>query len=188
MFNRKGLQVEADDFIPFVGKGENRYIGGVAEKYNFPVNIEEVKAITYQIYSELVEDKELILPGVHEFIKKALSKNLKLAVATSADKIKMEVNLKNMGLDENIFTATVNGLEVERKKPFPDIFIRAAGKCGLHPSECLVVEDAVSGVEAALKAGCKCLALTTSFSKEDLSGAHWISDSLADAPDEVLCW
>lgn len=188
MFARKGLQVKAKDFIPFVGQGENAYIGKVAEKHNFPVDIDEVKNLTYAIYEEIVDDKLQALPGVYDFIDKARKKGLKLALATSADRTKMLVNLRNIGLSEEHFYATVNGLEVERRKPFPDIFQFAAKKLKLEPEECLVVEDAVSGVEAALSAGCKCLALTTSFNEVDLKKANWISNTLKDAPDEALDW
>ncbi|MBN1180758.1 MAG: HAD-IA family hydrolase [Bacteroidales bacterium] len=188
MFDRKGLKVKPEDFIPFVGQGENAYIGKVAEKYHFPIDIQEVKALTYAIYAEIVEGNLKPLPGVFTFIEKAKQKGLKLAVATSADRVKMEVNLKNIGLSEDTFSATVNGLEVERKKPFPDIFIVAAKKLGLKPEECLVVEDAVSGVEAAKSAGARCLALTTSFKKEELNKADWISNTLAEAPKSALNW
>jgi HAD superfamily hydrolase (TIGR01509 family) len=188
MFERKGLAVKPKDFIPFIGKGENAYIGGVADKYNFPVDINKVKALTYSIYEEIAEGKLQALPGVYSFIEKARKKGLKLAIATSADKVKMEVNLRNIGLPADTFAATVNGLEVERKKPYPDIFLRAAEKLKLLPEECLVVEDAVSGVEAAISAGCRCLALTTSFNRKDLHKAQWISNTLADAPDGALNW
>lgn len=188
MFAQKGLKVEPEDFIPFVGQGENVYIGKVAEKYNFKVDIDEVKTLTYKIYAEIAEGNLKPLPGVFEFIEKAKKKGLKLAVATSADRVKMEVNLRNIGLEENVFKATVNGLEVERKKPFPDIFQLAAAKLGLKPEECLVVEDAVSGVEAAKRAGARCLALTTSFTDSELYKADWFSGTLKDAPDECLGW
>lgn len=188
MFERNGLLVKPEDFIPFVGQGENAYIGKVAEKYNFPVDITEVKNLTYTIYEEIVEGKLKALPGVHTFIDKARKKGLKLALATSADRSKMLVNLKNIGLAEEDFSATVNGLEVERRKPFPDIFQLAVKKLELQPEQCLVVEDAVSGVEAAIHAGCKCLALTTSFKREELYKANWISNTLNDAPAEALDW
>lgn len=188
MFKKHGVNVSPKDFIPFVGKGENKYIGGVAEKYKVPVNIEEVKAQTYQIYEKIVKGKLKALSGVFAFIEKAKARNLKIAVATSADKVKMLVNLENIGLSEDIFDATVNGLEVERKKPFPDIFELAAKKLGLTADKCLVVEDAVSGVEAAKSAGAKCLALLTSFSKDELYIADWYSETLADAPDAALDW
>jgi beta-phosphoglucomutase-like phosphatase (HAD superfamily) len=100
----------------------------------------------------------------------------------------MEINLKGIGLTGCDFDIMVNGLEVERKKPFPDIYLTAAEKLGLNPAECLVVEDAVSGVKAGKTAGCKVLAVTTSFSPEKLHEADWICDSLADVPEEVLRW
>ncbi len=188
MFKQKGLDVKATDFLPFVGTGEDLYLGGVAEKYNFPYDLNEIKYTTYKIYEEMVEGRLTPLPGVLSFISKSKSKGLRLAVATSADRMKMEINLRNIGISEDTFTATVNGLEVERKKPFPDIFQYAAEKIGLQPGECLVVEDAINGVEAAKASGARCLALTTSFSRDDFALADWISSTLEDAPDEVLEW
>jgi beta-phosphoglucomutase-like phosphatase (HAD superfamily) len=100
----------------------------------------------------------------------------------------MEVNLRNIGISEDTFSATVNGLEVKRKKPFPDIFEKAAEKIGISPNECLVVEDAINGVQAAKAAGAKCLALTTSFPKAEFILADWVCSTLADAPYEALTW
>lgn len=93
MFERNGLKVKPEDFTPFVGKGENAYLGGVAEKYNFKIDIESVKKQTYSIYEEIVDGHLKALPGVFKFIELAKDKQLKLAVATSADEIKMNVNL-----------------------------------------------------------------------------------------------
>ncbi len=188
MFKEKGYVVQPEDFLPFVGTGENRYIGGVAEKYDIPLDINQAKERTYAIYENITKGKLKALDGVYDFIQKAKEKKLKLAVATSADKIKMDINLQGINLDNGEFDETVNGSEVENKKPAPDIFIIAAKKLGIPPENCLVVEDAVSGVEAAKASGCKCLGLTTSFPASKLSKADWISQTLADAPDIVLEW
>lgn len=59
---------------------------------------------------------------------------------------------------------------------------------GADPGRCLVVEDAISGVAAGKAAGARVLALTTSFSPNDLSGADWIAETLATAGEEVLEW
>ncbi|MBK7132976.1 MAG: HAD-IA family hydrolase [Bacteroidales bacterium] len=188
MFKEMGVIVSPEDFKPFTGMGENRYIGGVAEKHGIVVNIEKVKARTYQIYEELVKGKLYPLPGSHEFVAKCRSKGFKLALATSADRIKMEVNLREIGLSSGTFNSIITGLDVEKKKPAPDIYIKAAKSIGLEPNECLVVEDAVSGVKAGKAAGCKCLAVTTSFDAAALSEADWICESLLEVPDEVLNW
>jgi beta-phosphoglucomutase len=188
MFGEMGLKVSPDDFKPFVGMGENSYIGGVAEKYGLNVDIEKVKARTYQIYKTIIKGKLAPLPGVREFIDKCRGMGLKLAIATSADLIKMEANLNETGLLSNLFDATVNGLEVENKKPHPDIYLKASAKIGLKPEECLVVEDALSGVKSAIAAGCRCLAVSSSFDKSRLRDADWVCDSLLHVPEEALNW
>ena len=186
MFSELGIDARPEDFLPFVGMGENRYIGGVAEKYNLGVDINKVKARTYEIYETITKGNLKPLPGAIEFVKQCRGAGLRLALATSADSVKMEINLREIGLSVYDFDAAVNGLEVERKKPFPDIYIAAAGKIGLEPAECLVVEDAVSGVRAAKAAGCRCLAVTTSFSKDKLHEADWVCESLTEVPEEAL--
>jgi HAD superfamily hydrolase (TIGR01509 family) len=188
MFREHGINVKPIDFQPFVGMGENRYIGGVAEKYNLKVDINKVKARTYEIYEVITHGQLLPLPGAIEFVTHCRNKGLKLALATSADHVKMEVNLREIGLSLQSFHSTINGLEVERKKPFPDIYIKAAGMLRLKPQECLVVEDAVSGVKAAKAAGCRCLAVTSSFDKAALHEADWVCDSLSNVPEEALNW
>jgi len=186
MFAERGLTVKPEDFIPFVGAGENRYIGGVAEKYEFPLDIERDKARTYQIYGEIVKGRLEPLPGVHEFISRARAKGLKLAVASSADRVKIDINLREMKISADTFDVIVSGGNVVKKKPDPEIFLTAAKKLGMKPDECLVVEDAVNGVAAAKAAGMKCLGLTTSFTPEELAGADWMSGTLADAPMDQL--
>jgi beta-phosphoglucomutase len=188
MFREIGIHVQHSDFQPFVGMGENRYIGGVAEKYKVSTDIEILKSRTYEIYGEIVAGKLSLLPGVIEFIDRCKERSLLLALATSTDRVKMEINLNESGLDIGTFSAIVTGIDVERKKPFPDIYIKAAKLLSLEPCECLVVEDAVSGVEAGKMAGCRCLAVTTSFSKEELHEADWICDSLDSVAPEAINW
>ncbi|MEW6235538.1 MAG: HAD-IA family hydrolase [Candidatus Omnitrophota bacterium] len=188
MFAEKGFAVKHEDFIPFVGAGENRFLGGVAEKYGIVLDIEKDKKRTYEIYGEIIIGRIEPLPGVYEFLGHCREKGLKMAVATSADAIKLHQNLTELKIPQETFDACVTGSDVERKKPFPDCFLAAAEKLGVLPENCLVVEDAVNGVKAAKAAGSKCLALTTSFTREQLSQADWISSTLADAPAEATEW
>ncbi len=188
MYRERGLEVQPEDFLPFVGAGENRYVGGVAEKYGFEIDLEREKARTYEIYCEIIKGKLQPLPGVHSFIKTCRDKGLKLALATSADRIKMRANLDEIGLPVDTFDAAVNGLEVDRKKPFPDIYLKASELVGVDPESCLVVEDAVNGIEAGKAAGCRCLGLTTSFTAEELAEADWTAPDLDLFPAEALNW
>jgi HAD superfamily hydrolase (TIGR01509 family) len=188
MFREKGFEVDPNDFLEFTGMGEDKYLGGTAEKNNIPFNLEKDKARTYEIYANLVKGNIVPLPGTVEFIEKCKAKGLKIAVATSADRVKMEINLKEIHLPIETFDATVNGQEIEKKKPSPDIFLKAAERLGAAPVNCLVVEDAVSGVEAGKAAGARVLALTTTFSAGELFEADWIAENLLTAPMEVLEW
>ncbi len=188
MFREKGYEVSAEDFMPFTGMGENRYLGGVAEKHNIPFQLEKDKARTYEIYATLVKGKLDALDGVFSFIEKCQEQGLKLAVASSADPVKVHINLEEMGIDRGTFQAIVTGLDIEHKKPAPDIFLKAAEMVGADPSRCLVVEDAISGVAAGKAARARVLGLTTSFSPDELAGADWITATLATAGDEVLEW
>jgi len=188
MFRELGVKVSHEDFKPFVGMGENRYIGGVAQQHGVNIDIDQVKARTYEIYGEIVRGKLKPLPGVHEFISKCTRKGFRLALATSADRIKMEINLKETGLSIDSFQAIITGLDVKNKKPSPEIYLKAAKNLGINPENCLVVEDAVTGIESGKTAGCRCLAVTTSFPASALGAADWICDSLLNVPAEVLNW
>lgn len=188
MFQEKGYEVQPEDFLEFTGMGENRYLGGVAEKNGIPFELEKDKARTYEIYGEIVAGKLEAYDGVIEFIEKCRFRGFKLAVASSADPVKVKINLKEIGIPVSTFETVVTGLDIERKKPFPDIFLKAAENLGVDPSACLVVEDAVSGVAAGKAAGARVLALTTSFPAHALKAADWIAPLLTDVGDEVLDW
>ena len=190
MFAEKGVHVRPDDFRPFIGMGEDRFLGGVAEARGVVLNMPRDKDRTYEIYLELIPGRLEHLPGVAGFIGRCRGLGLKLAVASSADQVKVMGNLRELGLPSGTFDAVVVGEDILHKKPAPDIFLEASRRLGLAPSACLVIEDAVSGVTAARAAGSRCLGLTTSFSADQLTaaGADWTAADLATAPDEVLAW
>lgn len=172
MFAEKGQRVCAHDFLPFTGAGEDRFIGGVAEKYGVTLDFERDKARTYQLYGEIVKGKLDALPGVYDFIKNARKKGLKLAVASAADRVKVDINLSEIGLSDDCFDAVITGSDITHNKPDPEIFLTAAAKMGVDAADCLVCEDAVNGVKAAKAAGMRCLGITTSFTPDEL-GADW---------------
>ncbi len=94
MFRRRyDTDVAPEDFLPFVGAGENRYLGGPAEKHGIAIHLPEDKEYTYEIYLEIIRGRLKLLPGVSTFISSARAKGLKLAVASAADRMKVEGNL-----------------------------------------------------------------------------------------------
>jgi HAD superfamily hydrolase (TIGR01509 family) len=180
--------VRKEDFVPFVGAGEDRFIGGVAEKYGITLTLPRDKERTYAIYLDLIKGALHPLPGAGEFVRAGRLRGYKLALATSADRVKMLGNLSEIGIPLDAFDAVITGDDVERKKPDPQIFLLAAQRLGLRPAECLVVEDAPNGVRAARAAGCRCLGILSSFAAEALveAGADWTAPDLASVPAGVL--
>ena len=188
MFAEKGFVVRHEEFRPFLGMGEDRYIGGVAEARGIRLDRARDKARTYALYLELIKGRLVALPGVHALVVECRRRGLRLAVASSADEIKVAGNLREIGLPPSTFDVVGNGSEVARKKPAPDLFLEASRRLGLEPLSCLVIEDAVSGIAAAKAAGSRCLAVTTSFPAEKLAEADWIAPSLSEVPAEALAW
>jgi cytidine deaminase len=187
-FATKGFKVTHNDFLPFYGTGEKGYFMGVAEKYGIPFNLESDKVKIYNLFKEMASGKDLAIPGVSDFIEFCNSKGLALAVATSAGSFKMNINLELLQMQSGVFGALVSGEDITYNKPHPEIFLKAAEKLGLQPNECLVIEDAPNGVKAAKAAGCKCLALRTTFSSEDLKDADEIVKdlTLSNVPLEIF--
>jgi len=179
MFKEKGLQVQPADFLPFVGTGENRYIGWVAEKYHFPLDLPLAKQRTYEIYLELVPSKLEAFPGAQDLVRTCRRAGLRIAVASSADLIKIVANLRQIGLPPETWDAIVTAEDVGPKKPAPDIFLVAARKLGLEPAACVVVEDAINGVQAAKAARMRCVAVAQTFPAERLSAANLVRPTIA---------
>jgi len=179
MFQELGLEVKLDDFLPFVGAGENRYIGGVAEKYHFALDLPAAKRRTYQIYLEMVPAALEAFPGARDLVLACRGADLRIAVASSADAIKVEANLRQIELPRPIWDTVVTAEDVTARKPAPDIFLEAARRLKLPPARCAVVEDAVNGVQAAKAAGMRCVAVAQTFPAAALSAADLVRPSIS---------
>ena len=180
MFKEKGLVVQPDDFLPFVGTGEERYVAGVAEKYDFPLDPPAAKRRTYEIYLDLVPSRLEAFPGVLELVNACRSAGLLIGVASSADEIKVRANLQKIGLPIKFWDVVITGEIVKNKKPAPDIFLTAAERLGVNPHACVVVEDAVNGIQAAKAAGMRCVAVAQTFPPDRFREADVVRDSIAN--------
>jgi HAD superfamily hydrolase (TIGR01509 family) len=180
MFRERGWTVQPEDFHPFVGAGENRYIGGVAEKYGISLDIVRAKARTYELYLGMVPDRLAVFPGAVALVTACRAEGWRCAVASSADRIKVEANLRKIGLPFETWPAVVTAEDVERRKPDPALFLKAAERLGVAPAGCTVVEDAVNGIAAAKAAGMRCVAVASTFPAALLSQADLVRESIAE--------
>jgi HAD superfamily hydrolase (TIGR01509 family) len=180
MFEEQGLSVRPEDFRPFVGAGEDRYIGGVAEKYNWPLDLPAAKRRTYEIYLALVPSRLRAFPGAQALVRACRAAGLRVALASSADEVKVAANLRQIGLPPETWDCVLTGQAVKARKPAPDIFLSAAARLGLAPAQCVVVEDAVNGVQAAKAAGMRCVAVAQTFPPEELAAADLVRLTIAE--------
>ncbi len=102
-----------------------------------------------EFYKKLVNESgdALLLPGVKPFLKELKAKGFKLAVASSSKNT--PALMKQAGLDDGFFDAVAHGGHITNTKPDPEVFLLAAEQVGIAPADCLVVEDALAGVDGA---------------------------------------
>ncbi len=98
------------------------------------------------------------VPGLHEFLER--HKDLPMAIGTNAEPANIEYVLEHFELRE-YFKVAVDGHQVDRPKPFPDIYLKAAELLGVPPSDCVVFEDSPTGVKAGLAAGMRVVGVET---------------------------
>ena len=163
-----GITAKHEDFREFTGMGEDKFVGGVAEKYGLKYEF-AMKELAYDYFGQDVKEMAEVPAGVKQMLTALHEKGLVLAVCSAADLRKVRYNIQAIGVDESIFTALVTGSDVERKKPFPDIYLEGARRVGIDSKDCLVVEDAISGIQAAHAAGMDAVGVPTTFSKEELA-------------------
>lgn len=181
VLSKWGVNAKPSDFIEFAGKGDDKFVGCVAEKYGVKY-VPEMKAQMYELYRERAKSAGIVFAWSKPVIN-TLSEKYALSLASAADLTKVEINLDCVGVKPSAFKSLVTGSDVEKKKPDPSIFLKAAEKAGVKPENAVVFEDAISGVMAAKAAGMTAIAVTTTFSCEELTnaGADFVVDDLFDA-------
>jgi beta-phosphoglucomutase len=119
------------------------------------------------------------MDGAIELIDALSADGFVLAVGSSGPPENIELLLEKLDRAQK-FAAVVTGADVTRGKPDPQVFQLAAARLGVSPAACVVVEDAVHGIEAARRAGMKAVALVGTSGRERFGHADWVVDSLRE--------
>ncbi len=163
-------------------------------RYFLDPNISEAEAGRFTELKDFlyrVTSRDLIkpMPGLEGFLDAADAREIRLGIGTGAGPRNINYVLDILKLTDR-FKAIVDPFQVPRGKPHPDIFLRAAELLEVHPSACIVFEDALPGVEAAEKAGMYCVAVTTTNSAEAFSSfaniVQVVDDFTEIRPDDLL--
>ena len=130
-------------------------------------------------YREMIKGKLQPLPGVLRIIKELKFLGFKLAVGSSGPSKNVKLLLDTLKI-KDFFDIVITAKEVQNGKPAPDVFLIAAKALNIAPENCIVIEDAPVGIQAANAAGMLCIALTTTHKMEELSGARIIIKDLTE--------
>jgi beta-phosphoglucomutase len=165
-FERRGQAIDADAFFRATA---GRQGGEIIRTYlGEHLGDDEVAALNHEkesVYRELYAPHLLAVAGFDALIERAKTQGVKLAVGTAAPPANVEFTLDGLDLRQH-FDAIVGAQDVARGKPHPDVFLKAAELCGVAPEDCIVFEDAPLGVEAARRAGMRCVVLTTTLPRD----------------------
>jgi HAD superfamily hydrolase (TIGR01509 family) len=139
--------------------------------------IQKVSDRKEEIFRRDIKGKVQTLPGVIDWLRRFEKMGFKQAVASSAPQANIDALLDELGI-RGFFLAEAAGATL-KGKPDPAVFLLAAQLLDVDPARCLVIEDSIAGVEAAKRAGCRCLAVLTTNPAEALTLADLIVQDLS---------
>ena len=172
-------------YLPF---DDRQCLEAICRDFSLTLGAEEVSRTLARkagIYRQLISKNFRLFPGAVEFIQMTAAR-YPLALASGARRDEIESTLESTSL-RSYFVIIVAAEDFVRGKPHPESFLlaleglnRVLNGTLIKPSECLVVEDSASGVQGAVAAGMKCLAVTNSYSPDKLGAASKIVGSLKE--------
>lgn len=174
---RRGLVYDRERIKPLLtGRSVLEGVHIMQREYGFSGEPEALAAERIAIVKDLFAQEVKFIEGFEAFFRQVRDR-YKTCIATAMAEDLLAVVDRRLGLsrlfDGHIFSLADVGY---RSKPNPDLFLYAAARLGSRPANCLVIEDAPHGIEAARRAGMRCVALTTTYRREQLAAADLVTD------------
>ncbi|HCS39255.1 MAG TPA: haloacid dehalogenase [Anaerolineaceae bacterium] len=187
LFNQHGFSFTVEDWKKAIGTGPTAYDPALhlSKLTNGLLDPQVIQEQTLNRTRELIEQQPM-LPGVLDFIIAVERLGLPMAVASSSNRDWVEGYLSKLGI-RKFFKIVCTSNDVANVKPDPELFLLAAKKLGIAPSEAVIFEDSPNGIRAAKAAGIPCIAIPNDITKSmDLSLATRILDSFLQLDPQVL--
>jgi beta-phosphoglucomutase len=178
----EGHPIMYQQFLDTFGQKNDRILPGWLGKDTSAERIRQVGDAKEAEYRRLVQDRGLTpLPGAAEWLRTLHATGWKQAIASSAPRANIGVMLRVLGVETEL-DAIISAEDVTAGKPDPQVFLKAAAAVSVPPERCVVVEDAVVGIEAARRAGIK----TIGVSRVPGFEADLVVASLEDLPADAF--
>ena len=141
-------------------------------------------------YQSILRETEDVRPieGVHTFLDQLTQNGYRLALATSAPVLNIELGLEKLKL-ENTFEHIVGKVDVSHGKPHPEVYLTTMKLLGMSAENCVVFEDSKAGIQSARSAGIQVVGIASGHSREELldEGVSMVVDDFTGLnPDKVL--
>ncbi len=171
-------------FADYVGRSDKELWVDFLAQYTPPYTLEQLLEMKSSRVVEILRREKPLFSGLPELVAK-LAERYPLALASGSERLVVDEVLRLDGL-ARFFKATVSASDIERGKPEPDVFLRAAALLGVDPRACWAIEDSKPGVAAALAAGMKVLAITNTHLPAELAHATCVVESYEEAAQVLL--
>jgi HAD superfamily hydrolase (TIGR01509 family) len=178
LLGRRGIAFTEEDKRRYIGGGNLDMMVDVRRRYALADTAEALVEEKNAIYLALAEASTPVYPAMRRFLELVRAGGLPVAVASGTSPRVLTRVLEATGLAE-VFPVVVSAEEVERGKPSPAIFLETARRLGVAPETCAVVEDSRPGLEAALRAFMRCIAVPY-LTEKPLHPAFGMADLLFD--------
>ena len=179
-----GLKLKISDFRKLFGTGALSIIDGIFYKNGIKKDALPYVRKKDDAYRKLIKGKLKTIPGAKELLIK-LSRKYKIALASSTALENLNMIIKKIGI-EKYLDYYISGATLKQTKPNPEIFLKCASALKVKNKECVVIEDAKAGIEAAKSAGMKCIGVAFTLPKSYLKEADLIVDKIADISLDMI--
>ena len=172
----EGITITHEQFLSSFGQRNDSIIPRWLGSASTPERIERTANAKEELYRHLVRKNGISpLPGVASWVHRLHEQGWLQAVASSAPRANIEVVLEALAATHS-FQAIVSAEDVRKGKPDPEVYLTAASRVGVSPDRCIVVEDAVAGVEGARRAGMRSIGVSH-------NGKHLAADLIVTSLD-----
>jgi len=176
-----GAAITQEQLEKYVGMTNPEMWKLIREEYQLRRSVSEI--IDYQLSNKIkiLTAREMEpIDGIRELLADLKASGIPVGIASSSPPVFIQAVLDKFGLLD-AFNCIVSGEEVDRGKPAPDVYLKAAELLGVEPASCMVLEDARHGIAAAKAAGMQCIGFVNPNSgNQDLSAADYVVRSIAE--------
>lgn len=167
------------------GRTNREWIGHLFENKITDAQIQDFAVEKEALFRSLYEKDIVEVKGLSSFLSHLHSEHIPIAIGTSAPPANVQFVFEKTGIG-HFFNTVLDETFVTHGKPNPEIYLKVAKALNFDPKDCIVFEDSLSGVEAAQRAGCKVVGLTTTHTAEELKHTNYIIQDFTNLKIEDL--